>query len=42
MGEDMLNGLAVIQVNYEEVIFYEKIIDRFARQKNRNLDFILT
>ena len=41
MAQERLSGLALMHINRDIVIDTEKVIDRFAEQKNRLVDFIL-
>jgi hypothetical protein len=41
MGEDRLSGLAMLATHRSVDINIEKVIDRFAKQKNRKLNFVL-
>ena len=39
MGQTRLSGLALLQVNYDANIDMDKVIDIFARKKERALEF---
>lgn len=41
MGQERLNGLAMMHIHRDSIINVEKIIDKFATAKNRKLDFVL-
>ncbi|CAI6349937.1 unnamed protein product [Macrosiphum euphorbiae] len=41
MIEDRLNGLALMHIHRDISIDIEQVIDRFAKNKNRKLDFVL-
>ncbi|KAE9542310.1 hypothetical protein AGLY_003437 [Aphis glycines] len=41
MVEDRLNGLALMHIHRNISIDIEQVIDRFAKNKNRKLDFVL-
>ena len=41
MVEDRLNGLALMHIHRDISIDIEQVIDRFAKNKNRKLDFVL-
>jgi hypothetical protein len=41
MVEDRLNGLALMHIHRDISIDIDQVIDRFSKNKNRKLDFIL-
>jgi hypothetical protein len=41
IGQERLNGLALLNIHYEIPVDPEKVIDRFANKKDRRLDFLI-
>lgn len=41
MGQERLTGLALLNAHREIVVDVDKVIDRFAKIRNRRLEFVL-
>jgi hypothetical protein len=41
MGEERLTGLALLHIHKDIILNVDDIIDRFAKEKKRNINLIL-